>query len=95
MEFGGDRVIFAPVLGDHADRDQLDGAAVLDELGVVEISHRPLISRDRRGAVADGPVTAWKRAPWAPTHRRPRGWAQTTRPEWGLTRNAAFIIGPR
>src|SRR5271166_3811073 len=39
IEFGGHGVVLATVLGDYPDRDQLDGAAVLNEFGVVEVPH--------------------------------------------------------
>ena len=39
VELGGHRVELAAVLVDHADRHQVDGAAVLDELAVVEEPH--------------------------------------------------------
>ncbi|SKU90681.1 Uncharacterised protein [Mycobacteroides abscessus subsp. abscessus] len=49
IERGGDGVILATVFAHHPDGDEFDGAAVVNELGVVEIAHASrLVMRRRR-----------------------------------------------
>ncbi len=67
VELGGDRVVLAAVLGDHPDRDQVDGAAVVDELGVVEVLHGRTLSA---AAVA---TAAWRPLGAARARRGSRG----------------------
>jgi hypothetical protein len=49
-----DPVQLTAVLGDHADRQRVDGAAVLDELGVIPDAQRLAPVQQRRRVVLDG-----------------------------------------
>ena len=53
VELGRHGVELAAVLVDHADRDQLDRRAVLDELAVVEVAHADQEARRAGHAVAE------------------------------------------
>src|SRR5579884_1349397 len=70
VEFSGYAVVFAAVLGHYPDGDQVDGAAVFDELRVVEIPHLPNPSPRLRGRAGFLRVVG-RRAPRGPVPRRP------------------------
>src|SRR5690606_32430204 len=64
IEFGRYRVVLAPVLTDDPDGDQVDGATVLDELAVVEVTQRAGLSdRSRRGSDRPRRVNPMRRRP--------------------------------
>ncbi|HEY4000140.1 MAG TPA: DUF2309 domain-containing protein [Candidatus Xenobia bacterium] len=53
-----------------------------------------LTSQDRYGRLPDGHANVPIEQAWARVEARSTDWSQV-RPEWGLSGNAAFIVGPR
>jgi len=80
VELGADRVELATVLVDHADRHQVDQAAVLDELAVVENSGRPPSDPPSPPPV-DGLETLRSSSPHGQPGRRPPGPREPVRSE--------------
>jgi uncharacterized protein YbcC (UPF0753/DUF2309 family) len=102
----GERGIVVPdetvfVAGEH---DTTTDTVTILDTHLVPRSHQDAVAALQRSLERAGTAAAAARLPWlpggasqgrsAPPNKRAADWAQV-RPEWGLARNAAFIIAPR